>query len=266
MEQTIISVRYAEDLSPKGQHFHDCYQLIYVADGSAAITVNGTEYIAKPNTALLIGRFETHSIRILTTHYRRYTVMISPDIHAYHQLMGDKLLSVLVNRPAGFCHAADMSDLPQAATILRQMADESEIRAPMQDTMQLLLLSQLLILFCRKHPKSIPEDAGNLKLIQQVRQYLEENFASICTLEELAARFHLSQSHLSHLFKDVTGTSIIGYLTAYRIAQAKHYLLETDWQISKISSACGFSDHSNFGRTFRSTTGLSPSQFRKKYR
>jgi len=103
-------------------------------------------------------------------------------------------------------------------------------------------------------------------LVQRIRQHLEDNFTSPCDLEELAQRFHLSQSHMSHIFRRITGSSVIAYLTAYRLTVAKHWLLETDLPIGTVSENCGFTDHSNFGRIFKAETGLSPSQFRKKYR
>lgn len=261
----MITVRYAEDTQPKGRHFHDCFQLIYVVRGKARITVSGIEYEAGAGTLMLIGRFESHAIRIESETYHRYTVMLPPEIHTCHSVLGDRLLSLLVNRPAGFCHCADLSGCPQAEQLLRQMAAESEAPAPMGERMQILLLAQLLILFCRQQPEALQHDPANLKRIQQVRQYLEENYVSVCVLEELADRFHLSQSYLSHLFKDITGVSVISYLTAYRLAKAKHLLVETDMEIGKVSAACGFSDHSNFGRTFRSETGMTPTAFRKTY-
>ena len=264
MNESLISVRYAEDIQPKGRHFHDCCQMLYVTEGTAAVTVDGVEYLATPGTLMLIGRFERHAIRILTPRYRRYTVMISPEIYTHHAILGDRLLSVLTNRPAGFCHSADMSGDHRAESLLAQLASEND--GPFADQMRLLLLGQLLILYCRARPESVPEDGGTLALIQQVRQYLEENHSAVCTLEELADRFHLSQSYLSHLFKDTIGSSIIAYLTDYRLARAKHLLVETDLEVGKISALCGFSDHSNFGRTFRAQTGLTPSGFRKTYR
>ena len=39
----------------------------------------------------------------------------------------------------------------------------------------------------------------------------------------------------------------------------------TDMRIGEIVEHCGFSDSSNFSRTFRAVTGLSPSEFRKQY-
>ena len=264
MEQELITAKYSERIHPLSSHFHDCYQLIYVVRGSACVTVNGIKYDATDGTMILIGRLENHEIQIQSEEYARYTVMVSPNIYGYNTLLGDRLLSPLTNRPKHFRHAADMP-CPEIVRILQQMATESEQNRPMKDKMLLSLLSQLLVLYSRQYPESIPDNAGNLQLIRQVRQYLEENFASKCELDALAAQFNLSASYLSHMFKQITGCSVISYLTAYRISAAKHYLIETDWPVSSICAACGFSDHSNFGRTFRKETGLSPSEFRDKF-
>jgi AraC-like DNA-binding protein len=43
-------------------------------------------------------------------------------------------------------------------------------------------------------------------------------------------------------------------------------LAETNYSIGEIIEKCGFSDNSNFSRTFKRLTGLSPSDFRKKYK
>ena len=266
MESQVISVRYADDLNPMGKHFHDCYQLIYVVDGRAEITVNGKAYIAEAGSLALIGRFEQHSIAVTGSCYRRYTVTVDPDICGRHSMLGDRLLSVLINRPAHFCHIAQLQESQQAETILSQMERECSIDEPMKDRMLLLLLSQLLVLYCRRSPESIPETSSNLKLVQEIRQYLEDNYNQRCELDSLAQRFHLSQSHMSHLFRRVTGSSIIAYLTDFRLAAAKHCLLETDWDIRKVAESCGFTDHSNFGRTFKANTGMSPTQFRQHYK
>ncbi len=56
------------------------------------------------------------------------------------------------------------------------------------------------------------------------------------------------------------------YLKSCRMANAKQMLAETDYSIGEIVEKCGFSDNSNFSRTFKNLTDLSPSDFRKKYK
>lgn len=50
------------------------------------------------------------------------------------------------------------------------------------------------------------------------------------------------------------------------MANAKRMLVETDYNIGEIVEKCGFSDNSNFSRAFKKLNGLSPSDFRRKYK
>lgn len=262
MEQPLITVKYSREQSSIESHFHDGHQLIYVVQGSARITVSEKTYRATPGTLVLISRLESHAIRETSADYSRYAVQIAPEVFRYQELLGEKLFSLLVNRPEQFRHAME---LPQAKWILEQMAAEENTDQPMKDKMLLLLLCQLLLLCCRTYPEQLPENTRNLKLVQQMQHYIEKNVSQKLTLGALSEQFNMSQSYLSHLFKDITGCSVIGYLTAYRLLMAKHYLVETDWEVGRIVETCGFSDNSNFSRTFKKTTGLSPSEFRKQY-
>jgi YesN/AraC family two-component response regulator len=56
------------------------------------------------------------------------------------------------------------------------------------------------------------------------------------------------------------------YLQSCRMANAKQLLAETEFCIGEIVEKCGFCDNSNFSRTFKKLNGLSPSDFRKKYK
>jgi AraC-like DNA-binding protein len=56
------------------------------------------------------------------------------------------------------------------------------------------------------------------------------------------------------------------YLQSCRMANAKRMLAQTDYSVGEIVEKCGFSDNSNFSRTFKSLNGMSPTDFRKKYK
>ncbi|MBQ8793661.1 MAG: helix-turn-helix transcriptional regulator, partial [Clostridia bacterium] len=60
--------------------------------------------------------------------------------------------------------------------------------------------------------------------------------------------------------------SVMDYLLSCRIAAAKNMLAKTDKSISEIVESCGFSDNSNFNRTFKKLNNMSPSEFRTKFK
>jgi len=127
------------------------------------------------------------------------------------------------------------------------------------------LLMQLLILIYRKVPIMYTEPEKHLRLVQQIQHMFENQYQHPYTLAEISDANHISQSHLSHLFKQITGSSPIGYLNRCRLTAAKKYLVETEMDINEISIACGITDNSYFSHLFRSAFGVTPSAFRKQY-
>ena len=265
MDSLVLSAKYSESIHHLSSHFHDCHQLIYVDSGTARFTVSGKSYLAKPGTVVLISRFEAHSIQIESRDYHRYSLQIYPEISGYGTLGGENLLSVLINRPAFFLHAVDMTSEPRVQYLMREMVREFDSTNAMSGKMLDLLLFQLLILLRRSHPELLPEKTEKVQMVQKIQEQFETNYHEKCTLAELAKEHHISPSHLSHLFKQTTGHSVMGYLASCRIAAAKRCLAETDMEIGTIVASCGFSDNSNFSRTFREVTGMTPSQFRNQF-
>lgn len=257
MEPLTLSVKYADTPSHHTNHFHDCHQLIYVARGSVRVTVSGREYRAVDGTILLISRFEQHALSVESSQYRRYTLEVGGT------LPEDSLFSMLINRPAEFSHAVDMSGCPEIALLLEKMALECSRKLPLHTQMLAQLFRLLLILLCRHHPEL--DSAQALPLVQQIQRLFESSYHRQFTLEDLAEEFHISQSYLCHRFKQTTGQSVMGYLTACRIAAAKRLLTQTLLPISAVVEACGFTDNSNFSRTFHRAAGMTPTQFRQRF-
>lgn len=93
--------------------------------------------------------------------------------------------------------------------------------------------------------------------------YFEVNLNQVSSPSELAKQSNLTFQRLNRLTKRLFGLTAGQLITKTRIAAASRMLLETELAISEISLACGFFDQSAFTRTFRSATGVTPSQFRK---
>ena len=108
--------------------------------------------------------------------------------------------------------------------------------------------------------------AGILKaekpeLLDKVTAYIEEHYAEYITINELAHKFYVSSSTISHLFKQKMGLSIYQYVTQRRLISAKN-LISKGIPMEQISARVGFSDYSAFYRAFKQEYGISPRQYR----
>lgn len=96
--------------------------------------------------------------------------------------------------------------------------------------------------------------------------YIRENYARSLRVGAVADYCHISSAHLSRLFREQTGFTIVDFLSLQRIQAAKELLLHTSSTLEEITHAVGFYDLQHFSRTFVRYTGLRPSAFRKIYR
>ncbi len=102
----------------------------------------------------------------------------------------------------------------------------------------------------------------NVKL-RTVLKYIRENFYENITLDDMASVSGLSRKYFCKFFKDMTGTTPVSYLMAYRVERAARKLLGSDLSVTQIALDCGFSDTSYFIKIFKSYRGVSPREYRK---
>lgn len=99
-------------------------------------------------------------------------------------------------------------------------------------------------------------------LLDQVMAYIEENLSQHITLSDIAQRFYISESTISHTFKEKMGISFYRCVTQRRLIAAKN-LISQNVLLETVGSQVGFSDYSSFYRAFKQEYGISPRQYRK---
>lgn len=131
---------------------------------------------------------------------------------------------------------------------------------------QRALLEELMIRLYRASPKALAGVYTNrTEIVHNIRNQLAQEYSKNFSLTAIAAEYGMSVSYLAHLFKDITGVSIMRYLLNCRVFAAKEYLAQTIIPVNKVAEMCGFHDASNFGRTFRKETGCTPRQYRQQH-
>lgn len=102
-------------------------------------------------------------------------------------------------------------------------------------------------------------------IMQKVLTYINSNYTQPMKIADLAKRFNISVSYLSHEFAKYTNRSIYEYILYRRVMLAKE-MMHTEASLNSIAYQCGFNDYSNFLRMFSKIVGLSPRQYRNQLR
>lgn len=250
-----------------GEHSHNAHEMLYVLDGAAEVTVGGSQYTAEGGSVVLLSRLESHCIRPLTDSYSRYVLIVPPEA-VRTAPGGERLGSIFVNRPAGFSHCLHLGEHRQ---LLDPLFDgfykEAKGAQAFTDERLICLLGELLITLYRLQPTAFSVPMGRAdETVCRVKAYIDEHYAEPIAVGELASLFYLSNCHLSHIFRRVTGYTLKQYLLLCRLAEARTLLYHTNESIGSIALQVGFADVNNFIRYFRQQIGLTPSQYRKQQR
>ncbi|MCH5148871.1 MAG: AraC family transcriptional regulator [Clostridiales bacterium] len=114
--------------------------------------------------------------------------------------------------------------------------------------------------FCKKREYS--------PLVETIRSEIESNISnSAYSVDDTLKRLPLSYEYLRKLFKKETGTTPLCYLSDCRMRLAAQIISSgisnqySEYTVSQVAEACGFSDPMYFSRVFKKNFGVSPTEY-----
>jgi transcriptional regulator GlxA family with amidase domain len=109
-------------------------------------------------------------------------------------------------------------------------------------------------------------DTSPFEAVARAVLVMYERISEPITVDDLARSALFSKFHFTRVFQRVTGMSPGRYLSAMRLAEAKKLLRSTDLKVIDITFAVGYSSVGTFSTRFASEVGLSPTEYRRRYR
>ena len=100
-------------------------------------------------------------------------------------------------------------------------------------------------------------------LVNSAINYLHENYNQPLTLDKISKDLNISKFHLSRIFKNTTGSTVMEFLTTVRFSHIETLLINTNKNISQIAYECGFTSIQHFNKVFKNNKGLSPTQYKR---
>ena len=102
--------------------------------------------------------------------------------------------------------------------------------------------------------------------IREAQAYIEKNYQDKITVDQLASLLALSRRAFERRFKKATCNTVNEYIQRVKMEAAKMSLESSRENVNEVMYKVGYNDTKAFRTTFKRITGLSPLEYRNKYR
>lgn len=259
------------------------YELFYVSDGEAIVTIDDVEYTAEPGDMFLFKPLKVHSIQGIHN-----TSMRQPHVHFdfFYQDDSEEVYIPVwsLSDPGDDAHFAredvtgpQLLDIPDKIVIpqtrrvealLFELIRECERISRFSVLQQKALMFQILacILEGLHGPGdqligSAPDEVT--ELLESARKAMLDHLDQPLSIDRLASQAGFSRNHFARLFRQQFGQAPGQYHTTLRMQRARQLLSTTSGSITEIAESLGFDSIYSFSRAFKRETGLSPMFYRQ---
>lgn len=257
-----------------GRHWHHTVEILLITKGSYLFEINLETYRLNAGDICFLNSGDLHQITGLERETAHEVILFDPHIleFAYPDEVQEQAIAPFLNHTRIFKNTLCPADpiYPSAAPRIRELIRLSvEKKHNWYLSCKLLLLELLSVLTEEgflQQTDSAWSAADKLKVsrYKEIVSYIEEHYAEPISLKNLADTVSCNGQYLCRFFKEITGSSPIQYLIAYRIERSCTLLSDTTMSVLEIGMECGFDNTSYFIRKFRQLKGCTPKQFRKQ--
>ena len=246
---------------------HPFYELLFVASGKLDIESEGYSGRIKKNQMIIHSANEYHSLKCVGANP---TVVIigfdceGGDIKPFAKspiLLADeevkKLAEIVKEGRNVFAPPYDVPVFDMKKKKRQVLGSEQMLKN---------LLEYFIISLMRKFGgQNEPEENGYVgKLsINEVVNYVNDNYKEKITLDELSFIFKTNRSTLCKEFKLATNKTVSEFVSNKKLESAIRKIKDTDKTFTEIAEELNFDSIHYFTRFFKKMTGLSPKEFRK---
>lgn len=114
-------------------------------------------------------------------------------------------------------------------------------------------------------PASLPTRTELLRRVLTATDYLNSNYMSAVSLDDIASAAHLSKYHLARLFRRLHGVSPAAYLRMKRIRAAERLIERSNADLAEIAERSGFGSRWSLFRELRRRRGMSGQRIRASW-
>lgn len=248
-------------------HLNERRMILYFLHGSGNLIVENQTYAIRTGDVVITDTRELfHCCIDPDTYHERISIHIDPCLWDHFPWDTTPLFRIFTDRKRGVGNLirGEMVRSSGLHLLFPELLAVVQKEDRMRDGLAVSKLIELLSLL-NKIGNSTPISAENhtaKPLIHQILEYIHEHFRENITVDSVATAFHITASHLSHLFKKQTGISLWNYVILRRLRYA-NALMAKDFSAEEACYAAGFYNYANFYRLYKKHTGTTPAEYKK---
>lgn len=239
-----------------GKEFHLHHEIFFLLDGEAELFSELGKIKLAPGTLVIVPKENLHQFFYIGNErdYFRCTFSFG-SIEEFSELISSRMQKITVFQTDSLSELSFLFEKAKTLTFSARSIEEKRI----------LLKAYLIeILVHLDITSEMTQDTAFLlsPITQKAIAYINQNIAADLSLASLSEYLHISESHLSHVFKaDI-------HLPIHKYVQQKRLLLANDKILNSVPSVvaaaeCGYHDYSNFYLQYKKYFGTAPSQSTK---
>ena len=248
---------------PKGYHFSwsngrilQEYQINYITEGEGMLETDSGKYSVKAGMILIIRPGQWHRYKPVSSkgwkeHYIGFNGVIAEKAIESFGFLKAPIVQI------GFSETV----LTDFQTVINLVRDEKPGYQQICSGYVMQILGHIISIVKGRNFYNNPlED-----VIKKSCLIIRDNMHQTLRINDLSKQLGINYSVFRKSFKKYTGLSPNQYHLALRIKQASHHLINTNDSIKEISFNLGFCSVFYFSKLYKEKTGLSPSEFRKRF-
>jgi AraC-like DNA-binding protein len=250
-----------------GAHAHDFLMLTYIVRGDLARRVDGRDWQLSEGDVFVLPPGAVVGEASTTPGAESWIVLFPADAvdpAAAAPLVswqGHPLLAPFGGDRGGDARRLHVPPVDRAAwvAVLAELQDELRVRRDGYADAARALLTLLLVRLGRL---GVDGREQVDPLVAQVFAVIEDRFAGVLSLRDVAAAVGLTPGHLTTVVGRTTGRTVQQWITERRMREARRLLAETTLTVADVAGRVGYRDPGYFLRRFRAAHGVTPTAWR----
>jgi AraC family transcriptional regulator, transcriptional activator of pobA len=245
-------------------HKHTFYEIIWIEKGKSRQVIDYVDYQISPGALFFISPGQLHVFEEWKP-VVGVSIMFTEDFLLLNHPNKDRLfeLSFLDNFYSNPVLRPDKKSLAEIQQTIHQLSSEKK-----RNDYSLAMAQALLQVLLLQIQRSIDSQAKNviskkyIVIYKKFKNLIDVHFTKNLSVSDYASMLAITQHHLNHITKEVTGKTATDVIRARVILEAKRLISFTDHSISEIAAELGYFDSSYFAKIFKAETGSSPMEFK----